>query len=126
MVSFSDSRPALRLQQSEQYIGLKRVSASWTFFGRKLMAWKHRNRASSFHGFFAPLMMVPLLSSPSDYLRTDKYVTVCMLNASRDSQFFEVLPTLVAWCGDRMDNKLGYLIVLHVDVIAMYSISVNT
>ena len=48
-------------------------------------------------------------------MRTDQYVTVCILNASRDSQFFEVLPTLVAWCGDRMDNKLGYLIALQFD-----------
>ena len=71
-------------------------------------------------------MMVPLHPSPSDYLRTDKYVTVCMLNTSRDSQNFKVLSTVVAWCGDRMDNKLDYLIVLHVDVTAMYGISVNT
>ena len=71
-------------------------------------------------------MMIPLHSSPSDYLRTDKYVTVCMLNTSRDPQIFKVLLTLVTWCGDRMDNKLGYLTILHVDVTAIYNISVNT
>ena len=49
-----------------------------------------------------------------------------LVRTPRDSQFLEVLRTVVAWCGDRMDNKLGYLIVLHVDVTAMYSISVNT
>ena len=47
-----------------------------------------------------------------------------MLNTSRDSRFFKILSTLVAWRGDRKDDKLGYLIVLHVDVTVMYILSV--